>query len=78
MTPLLVGCETVRSSSSQPTVRLTCPPLVSYDRDTQRRAAEELDKLPPGSALRSITNDYSRHRDICRAIERERRKSAER
>jgi hypothetical protein len=52
MAILLAGCATVRSEA--PVVRLTCPPLVSYDKDFQKKAGEELSKLPPGSATQEV------------------------
>jgi hypothetical protein len=66
-TTLLAGCAT---GLSEPVavVRPLCPPLIRYDRDFQKRAAEELAKLPPGSALPVFLNDYVKLRDACRAV----------
>ena len=65
---LLAGCETGRSEA--PVVRLTCPPLVTYDKDFQKRAGEELKALPPHSATQDIVTDYSKLRDACRNIKK--------
>jgi hypothetical protein len=56
-------------SEPLPVLRPVCPLLVQYDRDFQRRAADELAKLPPGSALAVFMNDYVKLRDACRALE---------
>lgn len=61
-TMLLAGCATAHSS------RVTCPPLVTYPPEFQRRAAAELDALPAGSAVGQMIVDYGRHRDACRAM----------
>jgi hypothetical protein len=66
-TTLLAGCAT-GLSEPLPVLRPVCPPLVQYDRDFQKRAAEELSKLPPASALAVFMNDYVKLRDACRAM----------
>jgi hypothetical protein len=68
MTTLLGGCAT-GLSEPLPVLRPVCPPVVQYDRDLQRRAWEELAKLPPGPALAVFMNDYVKLRDACRALE---------
>jgi hypothetical protein len=47
-TSLLNGCGTVRSEEGR---LATCPPVVEYGREFQTRAAEELARLPEGSAV---------------------------
>jgi hypothetical protein len=65
---LLAGCAT-GLSEPLPVLRPVCPPLVKYTPDFQRRAAEELSQLPPGSALAVFMNDYVKLRDACRGLE---------
>lgn len=60
---LLAGCVTANSS------RVTaCPPLVTYDAAFQKKAADELDTLPPGSAVGQMIADYGKTRSACRAL----------
>ena len=61
---LLVGCATARSDGSP------CPPVVDYSREFLARAADELDVLPPGSAIEQMLADYQMMRDQARACER--------
>jgi hypothetical protein len=63
---LIAGCETVRSEA--PVVRLTCPPLITYDKEFQKRAGAKLSKLPPNSATQEVVTDYSKLRDASRNI----------
>lgn len=60
----LSGCVT---AGSDPGV---CPVPVVYSRDQQARAADELEALPPGSALALMIEDYGRERARLRACER--------
>lgn len=62
---LLSGCATVGSNTTFVT---RCPPLTSYSKATQRKAAEDLRKLPPGSPVRDLVSDYGRLRDACRSL----------
>ena len=55
-TSLLNGCGTVRSEHGR---LATCPPLVEYGREFQARAAEELARLPEGSAIAEMLSDYA-------------------
>lgn len=50
-----------------PAVR--CPPLVEYDGDTQKRAADQLRALEPRSPVRKLVTDYGDLRARCRALE---------
>lgn len=61
-TTLLAACQT------PPFSRTTCPPLVTYSPEFQRRAASELQALPAGSAVGAMIVDYGKARDACRAI----------
>lgn len=63
-TSFLSGCATV--SSDGRAVR-TCPPVVDYSREFQARAAEELARLPEGSAIGEMLADYAVMRDQVRA-----------
>lgn len=59
------GCATVRSSS------VVCPPLIGYTEAFQMRAADEVEKLPEGSALLTLIIDYGQLRDQIRACKTE-------
>lgn len=37
----------------------TCPPVVEYGREIQARAAEELARLPEGSAIGEMLSNYA-------------------
>lgn len=43
-----------------------CPPLIQYSAETQRKAADELEKLPDDSAIARMIGDYKKTRDACR------------
>ena len=58
---LLTACG---GATSDPTV---CPPVVSYSPAFQARAAGELERLTPGSALEEMLKDYAGLRDQLRA-----------
>ena len=62
-TSFLSGCATV--SSDGRAVR-TCPPVVDYSREFQARAAEELARLPEGSAIEEMLGDYAAMREQAR------------
>ena len=61
---LLAGCATARSDGAP------CPPVVAYSREFLARAADELDVLPPGSAIEQMLTDYQVTRDQARACGR--------
>ena len=63
-TSLLSGCATVRSEDSR---LATCPPVVEYGREFQARAAEELARLPEGSAILEMLSDYAVMREQAQA-----------
>jgi hypothetical protein len=47
-----------------------CPPVVAYSQEFLARVANELDRLPPGSAIEQMLADYQVMRDqarVCRA-----------
>jgi hypothetical protein len=58
------GCATVDSDGSGTGA---CPPVVSYSREFQARAAEELDLLPEGSAIAEMMSDYAVMREQAQA-----------
>lgn len=62
-TSLLSGCATVRSEDGR---LATCPPVVEYGREFQARAAEELVRLPEGSAIEEMLGDYAVMREQAR------------
>ena len=55
---VLTSCAT-GNSNNETVTSPRCPPLIDYPEDTQKQAAEELKKLPPGAALPNIVADYS-------------------
>lgn len=57
---LLTGCG---GGISNP----ACPPLVAYSPEEQARAADSLEALPPGAALRKMIDDYGTLRAMIRA-----------
>lgn len=66
-TLLLTACD---PGNSDVVVKIVCPTIMQYDRQTQDRALVEYQALPPGSALRQFIGDYKRLRDqvsVCRA-----------
>lgn len=60
MTTLLTGCDPAG---------FECPALAKYSREFQIQALAEFNALKPGSALRVMITDYSKHRDACRALQ---------
>ena len=52
------ACATVNSNA--------CPPLKPYDTATQLRAADDLERLPPGSPVPGMIGDYGLLREQCR------------
>ena len=63
----LSGCAT---GSSEPRIATVCPPVVEYSREFQARAAEELARLPHGSAIAEMLSDYAVIRDQVRMCSR--------
>ena len=62
----LSGCATASSDVGR---LCACPPVVEYSREFQARAAEELVRLPDGSAIAEMLSDYAVMRKqarICR------------
>ena len=59
-TSWLTGCVGVDFETSGASV---CPPVVEYSREFQARAAEELARLPDGSAVVEMMADYAVMRD---------------
>jgi hypothetical protein len=63
---LLTGCATEGFEAGGVAA---CPPVVEYSREFQARTAEELAKLPDGSAVVEMMRDYAVIRDqarVCR------------
>ena len=54
----LTACAT---APSRPAV--VCLPIAAYDRAFQARLADEIQRLPPGTALERAILDYARLRD---------------
>jgi outer membrane murein-binding lipoprotein Lpp len=61
---LLAGCASTLPPAPPAVV---CPALVEYDQATRNRAAEEIERLPPGSALAGMIADYAALRAAVRA-----------
>lgn len=59
VTALLSGCATVVSD--------TCPTLFDYAPEIQAQAADELKRLPEGSAIATLIGDYGVVRNEIRA-----------
>ena len=55
------GCAT---AVSEPSV---CPRVVEYPPAFQNRLADEIERLPVGSAIETALLDYQRERDVLRA-----------
>lgn len=51
----LTGCAT---GSSEQRSNSVCPPVVAYNREEQRRVADEIDALPEGSVIAGWLADY--------------------
>lgn len=58
----LTACATAPSRPS-----VVCPPVAAYDYAFQARLADEIQRLPPGTALERAMLDYARLRDQTRA-----------
>lgn len=43
-----------------------CPPLTTYSKEFQQKAAIEIDRLPTGSPTKQLVSDYGKLRDACR------------
>lgn len=51
-----------------------CPPLKSYSKEFNKKLADEIEKLPPGTALETAIIDYANQRDRIRRCVSERNK----
>lgn len=60
-TSLLGACATAPSDGAP------CPPVVAYSQEFLARVANELERLPPGSAIEQMLADYQVMRDQARA-----------
>lgn len=56
---LLTGCD-------QDALKVGCPALRQYSRETLDRVSVELSQLPRDSVLRTFLKDYKSLRDACR------------
>jgi outer membrane murein-binding lipoprotein Lpp len=61
---LLAGCASALPPAPPAVV---CPALVEYDQAIRNRAADEIERLPPGSALAAMIADYAALRAAVRA-----------
>jgi len=62
-TTLLSGCGPAPSKIS------VCPPVTNYSREFLAKAADDLDTLPPDSALDRMMQDYGTLRAQLRACQ---------
>jgi hypothetical protein len=60
----LSACATAPSERA-----IICLPVAAYDRASQARLADEIQRLPPGAALERAMLDYARLREQVRACE---------
>ena len=60
---LLAGCATGRSDGGG------CPPVVPYSREFLARTADEMERLPAGSAIEQMLADYQVMRDQARVCQ---------
>ncbi|HXF89620.1 MAG TPA: hypothetical protein VNK48_14790 [Xanthobacteraceae bacterium] len=67
-TSLLAACATARSDRPAGVV---CPPVPVYSKPFLKRAADELDRLPSGSAIEQMLADYQVMRDQARTCRRD-------
>jgi hypothetical protein len=63
---LLAAALAVAGCADRPAVS-TCPVPMTYSLQTQRKAADELKSLPPGSTLGQMMTDYGQERSALRA-----------
>lgn len=59
----LAACQSTQNYVPRPT---PMPPLVTYSKETQQRAADELSKLPDDSAVVKMMGDYGNLREAIR------------
>jgi hypothetical protein len=67
--PMILSLTACDPGSSEVVVKIICPTINQYDKETQDRALAEYNALPKGSALRLFIGDYKRLRDqitVCR------------
>jgi hypothetical protein len=50
---------------------VVCPPVPAYSKPFLKRAADELNLLPPGSAIERMLADYQVMRDQARTCRRD-------
>lgn len=63
-TSLLAGCATARSDGEG------CPPIPAYSQVFLARSAEEIERLPAGSAVEKMLTDYWVMREQARSCSR--------
>ena len=63
-TSLLAACAKALSDGAP------CPPVVAYGREFLAHAADELDRLPSGSAIEQMLADYQVMREQARWCQR--------
>lgn len=61
-TGLVIVCGILLSSC----MTSGCPPLTTYPKEFQKKAADEIDRLPSGSPTKQLVSDYGKLRDACR------------
>lgn len=65
---LAIAMLSLSACATEPSERaIICPPVVVYDKAFQKRLADEVEQLPPGSATERALGDYAGLRDQARA-----------
>ena len=67
---LVIASSLLAACATAPSDGLPCPPVAFYSREFLARAADELERLPPGSATEQLLADYQVMREQARACER--------
>ncbi|PWC81237.1 hypothetical protein [Azospirillum sp. TSH64] len=63
---IALAIVTISATACAP-IASNCPPVVEYPSVIEERAANELDLLPPGSAIEELLADYYTLRAMVRA-----------
>lgn len=63
---LAIAASLLAACATAPTDGAPCPPVMSYSKEFLARAADELERLPSGSAIEQMLADYQVMRDQAR------------
>lgn len=67
--PLLIGLTLLMLQACSTKVVSDCPPIVTYPKDFQDKAAAEMKAAPEGAALPVMIADYGKLRKILRVCQ---------